>query len=48
MKSDNLDVENTLENPFAVVPVTKEISVSNNIFNVELAPKSFNLYVIKL
>ena len=48
LKSDNLDVENTLENPTAVVPSTKEISVSGNVFEVELAPKSFNLYVIKL
>jgi len=48
LKSDNLDQENTLENPNAVVPTTKEINVSGSTFDVELAPKSFNLYTIKL
>lgn len=48
LKSDNLDIENTLDNPNEVVPVTKEISVSGNTLEVELAPKSFNLYTIKL
>ncbi len=48
LKSDNLDVENTLDNPFAVIPVTNDINITDNVLNVELAPKSFNLYVIKL
>ncbi|MCE5331111.1 MAG: carbohydrate binding domain-containing protein [Bacteroidales bacterium] len=48
LKSDNLDIENTLENPNAVLPVTNEITVSGNTFEVELAPKSFNLFVIRL
>jgi len=48
LKSDNLDQENTLDNPNAVVPTTKEINVSGSTFEVELAPKSFNLYTIKL
>ena len=48
LKSDNLDIENTLENPTAVIPSTKEISISGNVFEVELAPKSFNVYVIKM
>lgn len=48
LKSDNLDQENTLDNPNAVVPVTKEISVQGNTLTVELAPKSFSLYTIKL
>ncbi|MDR3653561.1 MAG: alpha-L-arabinofuranosidase C-terminal domain-containing protein [Paludibacter sp.] len=37
-----------LDNPTAVVPVTNEIKVSGNTFEAILAPKSFNLYVIKL
>jgi alpha-L-arabinofuranosidase len=48
LKSDNLDLENTLENPTAVVPTTKEIKLSGNKLDAELAPKSFNLYIIKL
>lgn len=48
LKSENLDQENTLDNPNAVVPTTKEIKVSGNTLEVELAPKSFNLYTIKL
>jgi len=48
LKSDNPDQENTLDNPTAVVPTVKEITVSGNTLEVELAPKSFNVYVIKL
>ena len=48
LKSDNLDQENTLENPTAVVPTTKEIKISGNKLEAELAPKSFSLYVLKL
>lgn len=48
LKSDNIDLENTLDNPNAVIPVTTEISQSGNTMEVELAPKSFNLYTIKL
>ena len=48
LKSENPDQENTLDNPNAVVPTTKDIKVSGNTLEVELAPKSFNLYTIKL
>ena len=48
LKSENLDQENTLDNPNAVIPTTKDIKVSGNTLEVELAPKSFNLYSIKL
>ena len=48
LKSDNPDQENTLDNPTAVVPTVKEITVSGNTLEVELAPKSFSVYVIKL
>lgn len=46
--STDMDAENTLDNPNAVVPTEKTISVSGNKFEVELAPQSFNLYTIKL
>jgi alpha-N-arabinofuranosidase len=48
LKSESPDQENTLDNPNAVVPTTKDIKVSGNTLEVELAPKSFNLYTIKL
>ena len=48
LKSDNPDAENTIENPTAVVPVTTDLKISGNTLNVELAPKTFSLYVIKL
>ena len=46
--SDNLNAENTLEKPNSVVPAEKEIRLSGNTFEAELAPQSFNLYTIKL
>jgi len=46
--SDNLNAENTLEKPNSVVPAEKEIRLSGNTFETELAPQSFNLYTIKL
>jgi len=48
LKSDNMDAENTLENPNAVVPTTNIISATGNTFEVELDAKSFNVYTIKL
>ena len=48
LKSENQDMENTLDNPNAVVPVTKDLNVSGNTLEMELAPRSFNLYTIKL
>ncbi len=48
LKSDNLDQENTLDNPNAVVPTTKEIKVTGNTLEVELAPKSFSLFTLRL
>jgi len=46
--SKNMDAENTLDNPTVVVPVEKEIKISGNTIDVELAPQSFNLITIKL
>jgi len=48
LKSENLDQENTLDNPNAVVPTTNEIKMTGNTLEVELAPKSFSLFTIKL
>ena len=48
LTSENQDDENTLDSPTKVIPKTNRMVVSDNILDVELAPKSFNLYVIKL
>jgi alpha-N-arabinofuranosidase len=48
LKSDNPDLENTLDNPFAVVPEVKNISVKGTKLETELAPKSFCLFTIQL
>lgn len=48
LSSDNPEAENTLDYPELVVPVTKDISLSGNTFEVKLVPKSFNLFKIKL
>lgn len=48
LKSENLDQENTLDNPNAVVPTTNEIKMAGNTLEVELAPKSFSLFTLKL
>ncbi len=46
--SSDMDAENTLNKPDNVVPTEKEIRISGNKLEVELAPQSFNLYTIKL
>jgi len=46
--SEDMDAENTLEFPNTVVPAKKDIKISGNTFDAELAPQSFNLYTIKL
>ena len=46
--SGDMDTENTLEKPEAIVPTEKAISISGNTLETELAPQSFNVYTIKL
>jgi len=46
--SEDMDAENTLENPTAIIPKEKEIKTSGNTIELELAPQSFNLLTIKL
>jgi len=48
LKSENPDQENTLDNPNAVLPTTKDVKMSGNTLEVELAPKSFSLFTLKL
>ena len=46
--SEDMDAENTLENPTAIIPKENEIKTSGNTIELELAPQSFNLLTIKL
>ena len=48
LKSTNQDIENTLENPTAVVPVTEDMKIPGNNFQLNLEPKSFYLLNIQL
>ncbi len=48
LTAEDQDLENTLDLPDAILPVTQSINVTGSSLEVELAPKSFNLYVIKL
>jgi alpha-L-arabinofuranosidase len=48
LRSEDPDIENTRENPDAVIPVSKTIQLSGNVFDLELEPFSFNLFVIKI
>ncbi len=48
LKSPDQDVENTLQNPLAVVPVSEDIKIPGNNFLVNMEPKSFCVFNIKL
>ena len=44
LKSDDLDAENTLENPFLIVPEEKDVSVEGNVLESHIEPYSFYIY----
>ena len=48
LKSSGPDMENTLENPTAVAPVTENMKIPGNNFQLNLEPKSFYLLNIQL
>lgn len=48
MQSDDMDIENTRENPQAVIPVETSFSMSDNTLELELKPQTFNMYKIQL
>jgi alpha-L-arabinofuranosidase len=48
LRSDNPDIENTRENPEAVVPVSKIITLPGNVFDLELEAFSFHVVVVKI
>ncbi len=44
LQSDDIDKENTLDQPFAITPQEKEIAIEGNVLNTELAAKTFAIY----
>lgn len=48
LKSRNPDLENTLDNPTAIVPLTENIRIQSSEFQLNLEPKAFYLINIKL
>ena len=44
LHSDNLDAENTLDNPNLIVPKESKIDIENNVLNTEIGAKTFAVY----
>ena len=44
---DDLDADNSLENPERIVPVENTLNVSGQRLDVELPAKSFAVYILK-
>ena len=47
LKSNEPEVDNTLENPNRIRPEEKSISAAGNTFSTELEPKTFSVYIFK-
>lgn len=48
LHSDNLDAENTLDDPNRIIPIEKSISVDDNVLNTEIEKMTFAVYKFKL
>jgi alpha-L-arabinofuranosidase len=48
LSSDNLDGENTLDNPFAIVPKYSDFDFAGNHLNITVNPYTFVIYSFKL
>jgi alpha-L-arabinofuranosidase len=44
--SDDMDAENTLDNPYRIVPKTSSLDFEGRTLEVTVAPKTFMVYVI--
>ena len=42
--SDNLDADNTVDNPNVVLPKESEVTIEGNVFNAEIGAKTFAIY----
>ncbi len=43
-RSDNPDLENTIENPNAIIPQESAVAIEGNVLNAEIAPNTFAMY----
>lgn len=48
LTSSDLDAENTIENPFLIVPVEQTQAINNNLLETNIDPNSFYIYKFKL
>ena len=48
LQNDNLDAENSLNNPFVIAPQEKIIDITDKLFTTTLMPYSFAVIKIKL
>jgi alpha-N-arabinofuranosidase len=48
LRSDEMNAVNSFEQPFAIVPVSREVDVKNKILETKLSPYSFSVIRIKL
>jgi alpha-N-arabinofuranosidase len=48
LRSDEMNAVNSFEQPFAIVPVSREVDVKNKILETKLSPYSFSVIKIKL
>ena len=44
LSSPNTDLENTINQPNAIVPQEKSLAIDGNIFDTDIAPHTFALY----
>ena len=43
-RSDNPDLDNTIENPNAIIPQESAVAIEGNVLNAEIAPNTFAMY----
>lgn len=48
MRSDDPDIENTRDNPEAVIPVKKTLTLSGNVFDVEPEVFAFKMLGVRI
>lgn len=48
LHSDNIDLDNTIENPELIVPKESRVNISGNVLDTEIGAKTFALYTFSL
>jgi alpha-N-arabinofuranosidase len=48
LRSDEMNAVNSFEQPFAIVPVNREVEVKNKMLSTDLSPYSFSVIRVKL